>query len=240
MPEWSNGHAWKACVRETVPRVRIPVSPPVSCNPLLCEGLFYCERVNRHQIGITARESVGAKGSEFPRLLRCCPSTFRGVLVDFRRLSHFTIPLPDSLPCPHSMLPCAACRPTFDPFLSLRDSRLGSPSCNGWASLPHVIRYPHNRSLALFSRPMRVGRTTTSSPGCRGPGQFRGGGFSLPLRLSPFFNAGTGLRHLSRSRHVHDAVAHGFDRVIGRIVGFFGVRPFFGCSVDVFTHVGGG
>ena len=29
MPERSNGRAWKARVRETVPRVRIPVSPPV-------------------------------------------------------------------------------------------------------------------------------------------------------------------------------------------------------------------
>ncbi len=28
MPEWSNGPPWKGGVRETVPRVRIPVSPP--------------------------------------------------------------------------------------------------------------------------------------------------------------------------------------------------------------------
>ena len=27
MPEWSNGHAWKACVPETVPWVRIPPCP---------------------------------------------------------------------------------------------------------------------------------------------------------------------------------------------------------------------
>ena len=26
--EWLKEHAWKACVRETVPRVRIPPSPP--------------------------------------------------------------------------------------------------------------------------------------------------------------------------------------------------------------------
>ncbi len=30
MAEWFKAHAWKACVRETVPRVRIPLSPPTS------------------------------------------------------------------------------------------------------------------------------------------------------------------------------------------------------------------
>jgi hypothetical protein len=30
MAEWLKAHAWKACVRETVPWVRIPLSPPVS------------------------------------------------------------------------------------------------------------------------------------------------------------------------------------------------------------------
>ena len=28
MPEWSNGHAWRACVLEREPWVRIPLSPP--------------------------------------------------------------------------------------------------------------------------------------------------------------------------------------------------------------------
>ena len=28
MSEWFKEHAWKACVQETVPRVRIPLSPP--------------------------------------------------------------------------------------------------------------------------------------------------------------------------------------------------------------------
>jgi hypothetical protein len=26
--EWLKAHAWKACIRETVSRVRIPLSPP--------------------------------------------------------------------------------------------------------------------------------------------------------------------------------------------------------------------
>src|SRR5882672_6223723 len=29
MSEWLKEHAWKACVGETLPRVRIPLSPPV-------------------------------------------------------------------------------------------------------------------------------------------------------------------------------------------------------------------
>ena len=34
MAEWLKAHAWKACVRETVPWVRIPLSPPLRCLPL--------------------------------------------------------------------------------------------------------------------------------------------------------------------------------------------------------------
>ena len=30
MSEWLKEHAWKACVGETLPRVRIPLSPPIS------------------------------------------------------------------------------------------------------------------------------------------------------------------------------------------------------------------
>ena len=29
--EWLKALAWKACIRETVSRVRIPLSPPISC-----------------------------------------------------------------------------------------------------------------------------------------------------------------------------------------------------------------
>ncbi len=32
MSEWLKEHAWKACVLERVPRVRIPLSPPVFHN----------------------------------------------------------------------------------------------------------------------------------------------------------------------------------------------------------------
>src|SRR5205085_10133899 len=33
MAEWLKAHAWKACVRETVPWVRIPLSPPAGSGP---------------------------------------------------------------------------------------------------------------------------------------------------------------------------------------------------------------
>ena len=34
MAEWLKAHAWKACVRETVPWVRIPLSPPRFSTPI--------------------------------------------------------------------------------------------------------------------------------------------------------------------------------------------------------------
>src|SRR4051812_15352573 len=37
MAEWLKAHAWKACVRETVPWVRIPLSPP-SCQNRFVPG----------------------------------------------------------------------------------------------------------------------------------------------------------------------------------------------------------
>src|SRR5438445_6171999 len=39
MAEWLKAHAWKACVRETVPWVRIPLSPPDS----LCKLFDFIE-----------------------------------------------------------------------------------------------------------------------------------------------------------------------------------------------------
>ena len=38
MAEWLKAHAWKACVRETVPWVRIPLSPPANT----AAPYFYC------------------------------------------------------------------------------------------------------------------------------------------------------------------------------------------------------
>lgn len=42
MAEWLKAHAWKACVRETVPWVRIPLSPPRKyIKPLIFEYFFW-------------------------------------------------------------------------------------------------------------------------------------------------------------------------------------------------------
>ena len=34
--EWLKAHAWKVCLRETVTRVRIPLSPPANLLPSIC------------------------------------------------------------------------------------------------------------------------------------------------------------------------------------------------------------
>ena len=43
--EWFKAHAWKACKRETVSRVRIPLSPPCSTRLILhtLEAIFACK-----------------------------------------------------------------------------------------------------------------------------------------------------------------------------------------------------
>ena len=51
--EWSKAHAWKACVRLRVPRVRIPPSPPnrVAFEPAALLFLYQgcCRHHNRHR-----------------------------------------------------------------------------------------------------------------------------------------------------------------------------------------------
>src|ERR1700712_4710546 len=52
MAEWLKAHAWKACVRETVPWVRIPLSPPSRLPPI---GL--ANAAHQHECRIT--KSIG-------------------------------------------------------------------------------------------------------------------------------------------------------------------------------------
>lgn len=40
MAEWFKAHAWKACERATVPRVRISLSPPINGHRYLYYALF--------------------------------------------------------------------------------------------------------------------------------------------------------------------------------------------------------
>ena len=49
MAEWLKAHAWKACVRETVPWVRIPLSPP------LIPDISYCDLETGPKIRLFSR-----------------------------------------------------------------------------------------------------------------------------------------------------------------------------------------
>src|SRR5687767_10019553 len=49
MSEWFKEHAWKACVGETLPRVRIPLSPPSFAKRSLRSRLRLAGRVKRAQ-----------------------------------------------------------------------------------------------------------------------------------------------------------------------------------------------
>ena len=52
MSEWLKEHAWKACVRETVPRVRIPLSPP------FFYPKFIDRKIERWEMGLAQRGPV--------------------------------------------------------------------------------------------------------------------------------------------------------------------------------------
>src|SRR5205085_7733696 len=51
MAEWLKAHAWKACIGETLSRVRIPVSPPAHPSRLLraCESGAHLELARQGQ-----------------------------------------------------------------------------------------------------------------------------------------------------------------------------------------------
>jgi hypothetical protein len=55
--EWLKALAWKACIRETVSRVRIPPSPPPSL-------LSFREKFLRNELDISAGYSICALASE--------------------------------------------------------------------------------------------------------------------------------------------------------------------------------
>ncbi len=46
MAEWLKAHAWKACLGETLTRVRIPLSPPDSGVGFACPGFQNGERMS--------------------------------------------------------------------------------------------------------------------------------------------------------------------------------------------------
>ncbi len=92
MAEWLKAHAWKACVRETVPWVRIPLSPP-SQRFLVCRlqpSSWRAGRVRAHQrqssIGARARGADGVavrpvrSGCAGARRPVCCAAGVRTAL----------------------------------------------------------------------------------------------------------------------------------------------------------------
>ena len=79
MAEWLKAHAWKACIRETVSWVRIPLSPPLLPGQIFSAGLgrskiatsigFFCfearaevEMETRHAGAPRASGGVGTAG----------------------------------------------------------------------------------------------------------------------------------------------------------------------------------
>ena len=55
MTERLKVHAWKACVGETLPRVRIPLSPPLAIDRSLAV-LFFCQTAAGGSCAMEARE----------------------------------------------------------------------------------------------------------------------------------------------------------------------------------------
>ena len=62
MPEWLNGTVSKTVVRATVPRVRIPLSPPKSKCPAIA-GIFVCS-IRPSLLGADAENENGSERSE--------------------------------------------------------------------------------------------------------------------------------------------------------------------------------
>ncbi len=101
MPEWFKGHAWKACVRVTVPKVRIPASPNnkgcYSCGTLFdcapCMALLY--RV-KSQAGVDGDEplaedkgvqsDLGSEGSRMQKIDLTYRNRIQGTSVGDRAL----------------------------------------------------------------------------------------------------------------------------------------------------------
>src|SRR4051812_38030547 len=88
MAEWLKAHAWKACIGETLSRVRIPVSPPETLGPAKpTHYLVFHRRVPKdHQNQLASALPLCRAhypGHAAPRAL---PDTdfLRGVLLSFR------------------------------------------------------------------------------------------------------------------------------------------------------------
>ncbi len=87
MSEWLKEHAWKACVGEILPRVRIPLSPPVSASRFSSVISAFCsQKRTPSSIEDENRASRDAPGSKI--LSKSVPS-FR---VYWRRRARVSLP----------------------------------------------------------------------------------------------------------------------------------------------------
>src|SRR6476619_1304183 len=63
MSEWLKEHAWKACVGEILPRVRIPLSPPISADSETPTAQQFAVRYSLRAPGNVSRRCVAAAES---------------------------------------------------------------------------------------------------------------------------------------------------------------------------------
>jgi hypothetical protein len=83
MAEWLKAHAWKACVLERVPRVRIPVSPPLL--PQLYVTAPQPNRLIRYYLGVFDLRCLrGGLRRLLPLVLRVRETLLGSGILDFR------------------------------------------------------------------------------------------------------------------------------------------------------------
>lgn len=120
--EWLKAHAWNACIRETVSRVRIPLSPPFAADCLL-----WCDTAADYRIrGTRCREP------SIPRYSPICLEDQRRLLSTPFRTSDAALRNPgschrqeraDGIIGPAQIIPsplaCLLCRPSIGDALPL-------------------------------------------------------------------------------------------------------------------------
>ena len=96
MAEWSKAHAWKVCRRETVSRVRIPVSPPLLDFIIICfkiRALRYKRGYNAHYFAHYFGLMMIKKGLRFPKDF----SNGKGIRTDSKGRFYFRVGVPPEL-----------------------------------------------------------------------------------------------------------------------------------------------
>jgi putative endonuclease len=114
MSEWSIEHAWKACVRETVPRVRIPFSPPAFAPP-----------ETRAELRLGQRFALAVNNASRPRMRRRT-----SIFANLRSL-------PNRRNCRHQFGLVAHCEPLRR---IVRGSSYATDACMGQKTIVYILR----------------------------------------------------------------------------------------------------